>query len=95
MNAIRGRSPNFLALLVTCVALGGCASSNRWDPHSPRNVVASADGGAITVQHGDRLRVPLVAEPKSGYEWRRVDDNYVLAAVAGGLIASVIMASSH
>jgi Ni/Co efflux regulator RcnB len=31
--------------------------------------------------------------PQRGYEWRRVDDNYVMAAVAGGLIASVILAS--
>ncbi|MCR6658046.1 MAG: RcnB family protein [Asticcacaulis sp.] len=29
--------------------------------------------------------------PPYGYEWRRVDDNYVLAAVATGLIASVII----
>jgi Ni/Co efflux regulator RcnB len=36
-----------------------------------------------------------LSRPPRGYEWRRVDDNYVLAAVAGGLIASVIMASSH
>ena len=70
MSAIRGRSPNSIALLVVCLALVGCASSNRWDPHSPRNIVASADGGQITVQHGDRVRLPLVADPKSGYEWR-------------------------
>jgi hypothetical protein len=69
-SPIRGRSPNFLAVLIACLALGGCASSNRWDPHAPRNVVASAEGGQITVQHGDRLRLPLVADPKSGYEWR-------------------------
>jgi len=29
--------------------------------------------------------------PPYGYEWRRVDDNYVLAAIATGLIASVII----
>jgi len=66
MNAIR----NSLAPLIALLALGGCAASNRWDPHSPRTVVASAEGGQITVQHGDRLRLPLVADPKSGYEWR-------------------------
>jgi len=32
--------------------------------------------------------------PPSGYEWRQVDGNYVLAAVATGVIASVI-ANSH
>lgn len=33
--------------------------------------------------------------PPRGYEWRRVDNNYVLAAVATGLIASVVAASSY
>jgi len=33
-------------------------------------------------------------EPPRGYEWREVDGNYVLAAVATGLIASVIVASA-
>ena len=31
--------------------------------------------------------------PPHGYEWRMVDGNYVLAAVATGVIASVIAAS--
>jgi pentapeptide MXKDX repeat protein len=31
--------------------------------------------------------------PPHGYEWRQVDNNYVLAAAATGLIASVILAS--
>ena len=32
--------------------------------------------------------------PPRGYEWRAVDGNYVLAAVATGVIASVVVASS-
>jgi Ni/Co efflux regulator RcnB len=32
--------------------------------------------------------------PPKGYEWRLVDGNYVLAAVATGVIASVVIASS-
>jgi Ni/Co efflux regulator RcnB len=35
-----------------------------------------------------------LSRPPHGYEWRRVDNNYVLAAVAGGVIASVIAASN-
>ncbi len=31
--------------------------------------------------------------PPRGYEWRQVDGNYVLAAAATGLIASVILAN--
>ena len=32
--------------------------------------------------------------PPHGYEWRSVDGNYVLAAVATGVIASVVVAST-
>jgi Ni/Co efflux regulator RcnB len=32
--------------------------------------------------------------PPRGYEWREVDGNYVLAAVATGVIASAIVAAS-
>jgi Ni/Co efflux regulator RcnB len=32
--------------------------------------------------------------PPRGYEWRLVDGNYVLAAVATGVIASVVVAAS-
>lgn len=34
-----------------------------------------------------------LSAPPRGYEWRRVDNNYVLAVAATGLIASVIAAS--
>jgi Ni/Co efflux regulator RcnB len=37
----------------------------------------------------------LLRRPPRGYEWRRVDDNYVLAAVAGGLIASIILNNGY
>jgi Ni/Co efflux regulator RcnB len=41
--------------------------------------------------HAHHLR-----QPPRGYEWREVDGNYVMAAVATGVIASVIIAShSH
>jgi Ni/Co efflux regulator RcnB len=33
-------------------------------------------------------------KPQRGYEWRQVDGNYVLAAVATGIIASTIIAST-
>lgn len=40
--------------------------------------------------HSHHLR-----QPPRGYEWREVDGNYVLAAIATGVIASVIVASSQ
>jgi Ni/Co efflux regulator RcnB len=33
-------------------------------------------------------------QPPHGYEWREVDGNYVLAAVATGIVASVVVAST-
>lgn len=47
------------------------------------------DRGAQVDWHSHHLR-----QPPRGYEWREVDGNYVLAAVASGIIASVIIASS-
>jgi Ni/Co efflux regulator RcnB len=35
-----------------------------------------------------------LSAPPRGYEWREVDGNYVLAAVATGVIASAIVAST-
>lgn len=40
--------------------------------------------------HAHHLR-----QPPRGYEWREVDGNYVLAAVATGIIASVVIAASQ
>jgi Ni/Co efflux regulator RcnB len=35
-----------------------------------------------------------LSRPRAGYEWREVDGNYVMAAVATGVIASVVVASA-
>jgi Ni/Co efflux regulator RcnB len=35
-----------------------------------------------------------LSAPPHGYEWRSVDGNYVLAAVATGVIASAVVAST-
>jgi Ni/Co efflux regulator RcnB len=45
---------------------------------------------------GERVdyRTYHLSAPPRGYEWRQVDGNYVLAAAATGLIASVIAASA-
>jgi Ni/Co efflux regulator RcnB len=36
-----------------------------------------------------------LSAPRRGYEWRQVDGNYVMAAVATGLIASVIASNNR
>jgi Ni/Co efflux regulator RcnB len=45
---------------------------------------------------GQRIdyRTYHLSAPPRGYEWRAVDGNYVLAAVATGVIASTIVAST-
>ena len=70
-----------LVLLLT-LALGGCFAKS-WDPHAPSTIVANADGGAVTVKHGNRLRLPLATKANDGYEWRRVEPQ-ILSVVAEG-----------
>lgn len=41
----------------------------------------------------DDWRARHLRQPPPGYEWREVDGNYVMAAAATGIIASVIAAS--
>jgi Ni/Co efflux regulator RcnB len=45
---------------------------------------------------GERIdyRTYHLQSPPRGYEWREVDGNYVLGAVATGIIASAIVAST-
>jgi Ni/Co efflux regulator RcnB len=45
---------------------------------------------------GQRIdyRTYHLSAPPHGYEWRAVDGNYVLAAVATGVVASAIVAST-
>jgi Ni/Co efflux regulator RcnB len=45
-------------------------------------------------EHVDYRERHLRAPPR-GYEWRQVDGNYVLAAVATGVIASVVAAAIY
>ena len=54
--------------IVLVLLAAGC--STTWDPHKPRTIAASEEGGAVTVKHGQRLRLPLATEPGGDYEWR-------------------------
>lgn len=77
---------------------------NRHDDHAGNSMMMQAHHdwhkgdhiGTADWNRGQRVsdynRYHLRRPPR-GYEWRRVDNNYVLAAVAGGLVASVIAAS--
>jgi predicted secreted protein len=56
---------------IVLVLAAGC--STVWDPHAPKTVMAREEGGAVTVKHGQRLHLPLAAEPGGQYEWRMAE----------------------
>ena len=63
--------------VLLALALAGCAS--RWgDVHAPKTVLASEEGGAVTVHHGARLHIPLANDPAGAYEWRRVEPQILM-----------------
>ncbi|THD78027.1 MAG: hypothetical protein E7812_12620 [Phenylobacterium sp.] len=88
------------AALITLTA-GGAALAQPYDHHDQRQQAQGGQhhdwrkGGHIAREdwgrgqrvdwHRNHLR-----QPPRGYEWRQVDGNYVLAAAATGLIASII-----
>jgi Ni/Co efflux regulator RcnB len=42
--------------------------------------------------HIDNWKQYKLRQPPSGYEWRRVDGNFVLAGSSNGIVASVVIA---
>ncbi|HEX3700536.1 MAG TPA: RcnB family protein [Phenylobacterium sp.] len=90
------------AAALIALSAGGAAMAQPNDHHD-QGGYAHHDwrkGGRIAQQdwgrgqqvdwHRHHLR-----RPPRGYEWREVDGNYVLAAAATGLIASIIASSQH
>ncbi len=72
--------------------------NDRFDRHDNGRHRGWYKGGRIERRdwdrgiHVDYRRYHLSAPPR-GYEWRRVDNSYVLAAAATGLIAGLVLAS--
>jgi Ni/Co efflux regulator RcnB len=60
----------------------------RWQRGQRLDARYRGNGYYVNDYHRYGLRAP----PR-GYRWQRVDDSYILAAVATGLIASVIIAN--
>ncbi len=75
---------------------------NHGDNHPPQHFVRHNEWHkGAKINNGDWGRGEQVdyrshhlSAPPRGYEWRQVDGNYVMAAVATGVIASVIVASA-
>ena len=94
-----------ITLIAAAALLAGTASAfaqpghdNRHDDHRGPSHHDWRQGGHIDRSdwgRGHRVdyRSHHLRTPPRGYEWRQVDNNYVLAAAATGLIASVILAS--
>jgi len=74
---------------------GGHDGNRGWSDHSDFR-----RGGRVAHQDWDRgqpvdYRSHHLRRPSRGYEWREVNGNYVMAAVATGVIASMIMSGHH
>jgi len=88
-----------LALTIAVVAANTQALADEHDNHQYVHHEEWKKGAKIEDadwkrgEHIDYKQQHLRAPPH-GYEWREVDGNYVLAAVATGVIASVIAASA-
>jgi len=68
------------AALLSAILLAVAACSTTRDPHAPKTIVAPPNGGNVTLSHGQRLRIPLMDDPKGAYAWRRIEPT-VLAVV--------------
>lgn len=94
------RTPLFASLLLAMAVVGANtqALADEHDSHQYVHHEEWKKGAKIRDEdwkrgeHVDYKERHLRAPPH-GYEWREVDGNYVLAAVATGVIASVVAAS--
>jgi hypothetical protein len=59
-----------LSAAAASLVLAGCATG-RLDPHRPKTITASEEGGQVSLDHGQRLFVPLKSEP--GSDWKRIE----------------------
>jgi Ni/Co efflux regulator RcnB len=97
--------PAFAASLVAVALCIGASAQDRHDDHhddhhdNSHYVQHKEWKRGYHMNHDDWNRGERVdyrqyhlAPPRSGYEWRRVDGNFVMAAVATGVIASLVAA---
>ncbi|MGA7525430.1 MAG: RcnB family protein [Acidobacteriaceae bacterium] len=90
-------------LALTLTGVPTFAQDHHDDHHDNQHYVHHKDWHkGARINHDDWQRGEAVdwhshhlRQPPRGYEWREVDGNYVLAAVATGVIASVIIAASQ
>jgi len=90
------------AAIISSVLMSGAAFAQDHDDHHQNYVRHTEWHKGAKISHDDWNRGEQVdwkahhlQAPREGYEWRQVDGNYVLAAVATGLIATTIIAAGH
>jgi hypothetical protein len=66
----RTRLKALLSATAASLVLAGC-STGSLDPHRPKTITASEEGGQVSLSHGQRLFVPLKSEP--GNDWKRIE----------------------
>lgn len=89
-------------LLTSLTVVSGYAQDHRDDHRDDHHYVRHDEwrkGSKIKKEDWGRgtpvdYRSHHLKSPPRGYEWREVDGNYVLAAVATGVIASAIVAAA-
>ena len=93
-----------MAVAATALLVGGFADAqpNRGYNNRPNYQVAHHYNRGERVDRNDWSRGERVdyrsrhlRRPPRGYEWRQVNGQYVLAAVATGLIMSIILNAGH
>jgi Ni/Co efflux regulator RcnB len=92
---------HFLASLLLAIAVTAANTQAIAEEHDNHQYVRHDEwkkGAKIQDEdwkRGEKIdyRQQHLRSPPHGYEWRMVDGNYVLAAVATGVIASVVAAS--
>jgi Ni/Co efflux regulator RcnB len=88
----------FFALAVGLASFNAIADDHDHDTHGYVQHDEWKKGAKIQKEDWGRgeqvdYKAHHLRTPPHGYEWRQVDGNYVLAAVATGVIASAIVAS--
>jgi Ni/Co efflux regulator RcnB len=85
---------NFTAAALTAVlalAAGSAFAAPHPEWHKGAKIAPADWGRGQQVDY----RAHHLRAPQSGYEWREVDGNFVLAAIATGVIASTIVDTGH
>lgn len=98
-----GKAVSFITLAAVLSSGGAAFSQDHHDDHHDNHQYVKHEewkkGAHMRNEdwaRGERVDYKQyhLRRPPSGYEWRLVDGNYVMAAVATGVVASVIVAST-